>query len=264
MAVQQLHPQIQILERGSILFLYQPKSGVAHARTAGDLERLYFMLLPDDQKEHKSRIYTLPQGLFPILVPGRAAPEERSWALAQEVHPDSRVALDNLQEEAIAVQSPGQRAKPWVRAAGTGRYAIVKHGADTHLAYALDKPEQPGEVQRALRIALRGNYLISVQAPTAPFEARGSGHPLYPPRLQSRFRDDWIPVEPSDYLDYRYTRISLLAVDLDAEQELGVSLKPDIQNQAQRQALQILHKEERRAAPEGVSLLEPLEEGRWA
>ncbi len=264
MATGQPYPQIQVLERGNILFLYQPKSTVAHAQGADDLQAIYFMLLPDEREQHKSRIFAVPRGLFPVLVPGSAAPEERAWAFAQEVHPDPRVALDSLQEEAMAALAPGQRARPWVRAAGEGRYTIVKHGADTHLAYVLDKPEQPGEVQQALKIAPRGNYLISVLAPAAPAEIKVDRRPTYPPRLQSRFRDDRAPVEPSDFLDYPYTRVFLLAAGLDAEQELGVKLEPNIQNWAQRKALQMLHKEETKAASEGISLLEPLMEGRWA
>ena len=257
-------PQAQVLERGSILFLYRPKSGVDRVQGAPDLERVYFALLPDDQEEHKSRIYNLPRRSFPVLVPGRAAPLERAWAVAQEVEADPRVAVDNLQEEATAARAPGQRTRPWVRVAGEGRYVIARHGADTHLAYALDRPERPGEVQEALHLAPRGNFLVWVQAPTAPSEVRFHGRPHYPPRLESRLIEEQVPVDPSDFLDYRHTQVLLLAADSDVEQELGLRLRPGVQNRAQRQALQILHKEERRAAQEGVAMLEPLKEGAWA
>jgi hypothetical protein len=252
------------LERGSILFLYRPHRDVTHVQGADDLERLYLMLIPDDREEHKSRIYSLSSRALPVLIPGRAAPEERTSALAEEVDPDPRVALDRLQEEA-ATRAPGRHPRPWVRAAGEGRYAVFRHGADTHLAYVLDRPRQPGEVQKALRIGPQGQYLISVKALAAPSEVAPGKRPSYPPRLESRFRGyERIPVDPSDYLDYPNTLIFLLAADADARQELGLGLEPGAQNQGQRQALQVLHKEERRAAQEGVALLEPLQEGHWA
>lgn len=265
MRATQVRPQVQVLERGNILFLYQPKRDVTQARGPDDLERLYFMLIPDHREEHKSRIFSLSRNALPIVVSGTAAPEERVWGLAQEVDPDPTVALDDLQEEATAAQAPGQRARPWVRAAGEGRYAIFRHGAGTHLAYALAKPEEPGEVQKALEIRPQGNYLISVKAPAAPAGIPAGGPPLYPPRLESRFtRADLIPVEPSDFLDYPNTQVLLLAADADARQELGVRLEPNALNQGQKQVLQILHKEERIAAREGVALLQPLKEGHWA
>jgi len=259
MQTAEVRPQVQVLERGSILFLYRPRADVTAVRGPEDVEQLYFMLIPDDREEHKSRVFRLVGRTMPVLVPGKAAPEERASAVVEETDPDPRVAIDRLQEEALA-RAPTRHPRPWVRAAGEGRYVLLWHGADTHLAYALDRPEQPGEVQETLRIGRRGNWLISVKAPEAPPE-----RPLYPGRLKARFAgQDQVPLETTDYLDYRHTQVLLLTVDSDAVRELGVRLESDAQNQGERQALQLLRKEERQAAGEGVALLEPLREGHWA
>jgi hypothetical protein len=260
MQAAEVRPQVQVLERGSILFLYRPRAGVTAVRGPEDVDQLYFMLIPDDREEHKSRVFRLVGRAMPVLVPGRAAPEERATAVVEEADPDPRVAIDRLQEEALAA-APVRYPRPWVRAAGEGRYALLWHGADTHLTYALDRPEQPGEVQEALRIGQRGNWLISVRAPEAPPPEQ----PLYPGRLKARLVGQaQVPLETTDYIDYRHTQVLLLTADSDAAQELGVRLESDAQNQGERQALQVLRKEERQAAREGVALLEPLREGHWA
>ncbi len=256
MRSRETQPPARALERGSILFLYRPKSGVAHAQSADDLERIYLMLIPDGRERHKARIFSLSGRGLPTLERGEGAS-----ALAEEVDPDPRVALDDLQDDATASAPPGRGPRPWVRAAGEGRYVIALRGADTHLAYALARPEPPGEVQQALQIGARGDLLISVQAPAAQPGRR----PLYPSRLASRLDGyDQVPAEPSDFLDYQYARAILLAVDSRPEQELGLRLEPGAQNQGQRQAHQMLRKQERRASQEGVALLEPMQEGHWA
>ena len=51
----------------------------------------------------------------------------------------------------------------WLAAAGV--YSIVLHGKrDTHLLYRLEVPEEPGEVQKALRIFKEGKMLVSVKS----------------------------------------------------------------------------------------------------
>jgi hypothetical protein len=47
-----------------------------------------------------------------------------------------------------------------------GVYAIVqnKGDRDTHLEYRLEVPEEPGPVQKELRIGKEGNILVSVKS----------------------------------------------------------------------------------------------------
>jgi hypothetical protein len=46
-----------------------------------------------------------------------------------------------------------------------GAYAIVSHNNHAHLAYSLQVPEVPGEVQEAFGIGKEGSFVISVGNP---------------------------------------------------------------------------------------------------
>jgi hypothetical protein len=258
-------PGVHILERGNILFFYRPRQGVLHPKSPDDLERVYFLLLPDDQQSHKNRVFNVAHGVFPTIVPGKALPEERDWAFEQEVSHDPREALASLEKDIPAPPEPsGQRARPWAPPAGQGRYAIVRHDDHTHLAYRLSKPEKPGEVQKELQIKPEASYVLSVKEPYAPSEIELEEKPDYPSSLRSRFDGHgWIPVEPTDFLDYQYTQVLLIGARADAQKELGITLDPGRENEAEKQVLRMLREEEKEAARQGISLLEPLTKGEW-
>jgi len=255
----------QFLEEGNILFFYRPKMGVLHPRDPDDLERVFFMLLPDDQKHHKTRLFNVAHGTFPQIVPGVSLPEERDWAFVQDVGKDPTDVLESLEKNIPGPPEPsGQRARPWARAAGEGRYAIVKHDNHTHLAYCLSEPKKPGEVQQELQIKPEASYVISVKEPFAPSEIELDKKPSYPESLRNKFDGHgWIPIEPTDYLDYQYTQVLLVGAETDVERELGIKLECEAENRAEKQVLKVLRQEEKEAAQQGVSLLEPLEKGGW-
>jgi len=257
---------VQVLEKGNIIFFYRPKKGIAHPQSPDDLERVYFMLLPDDQAAHKNRLFNVAHGVFPAIVPGKALPEERDWAFVQEVSADPRQVLDALEKERPAPPpAPGERVRPWARAAGEGRYALTKHQDHTHLAYWLHRPARAGEVQEELQIKPQASYIVSVKEPYAPSEIRLDRRPDYPQHLRARFDGyGWIPIEPTDYLDYAYTQILLVGAETDVRKELGLTLDAAEENRADRAVLEMLQKEEQEAERQGVSILEPLAQGRWA
>lgn len=254
-----------ILERGNILFFYRPRMGVLHPQSPDDLERVYLMLLPDDQKQHRNRLFNVAHGAFPAIVPGRALPEERNWAFAQEVSANPEEVLANLEKDIPAPPEPsGQRARPWAPAAGQGRYAIVVHENHTHLAYRLAKPDKPGEVQKELEIKPEASYVISVKEPYAPSEIELEQKPDYPPQLRRRFDGHgWIAANPTDLLDYQYAQVLLVGARTDAQRELGITLDAGRENEAQKQVLRLLREEAAEAERQGISLLEPLTKGEW-
>lgn len=49
-----------------------------------------------------------------------------------------------------------------------GVYSIVDHGRHTHLAYELEVPEEPGEVQKQFCILKEGNYIIQIKVHPSP------------------------------------------------------------------------------------------------
>lgn len=256
---------VSVLEQGNILFLYRPKKGIDHPQSAEDLERVYFMLLPDDQAAHKNRLFNVAHGAFPAIVPGAALPEERDWAFVQEAGSDPRQVLEALEAERPAPPpAPGKRVRPWARAAGEGRYALSKHQDHTHLAYWLHRPERPGKVQKELQIRPQASYIISVKEPYAPSEIALEEKPDYPASLRAKFDGHgWVAAEPTQFLDYPYTQVLLIGAEADVQKELGLSLDAAVENRADQAVLQMLEREEREAAKQGVSLLEPLRQGHW-
>lgn len=255
----------RVLEKGNILFFYRPRQGILHPQSPDDLERVYFMLLPDDQEQHRNRLFNVAHGAFPTVVPGKALPEERDWAFAQDVSEQPQEVLEALEKNIPAPPEPsGQRARPWAPIAGQGRYAVVRHQDHTHLAYRLSKPEEPGEVQKALQIRPEASYVLSVKEPFAPSEIELENKPAYPADLRSKFAGHgWIAAQPTDLLDYQWAQILLIGAQTNIERELGITLDAGRENQAEKQVLHMLREDEKQAAQEGVKLLEPLQEGRW-
>lgn len=265
MANEQAQPGVELLEKGNIVFFYRPKRHIKHPKSPDDLQRAYFMLLPDDQVGHKNRLFNIAHGVFPMIVPGKALPEERDWAFVEDVSQDPKAVLDALEKEVPAPQvPPGERVRPWARAAGQGRYVIVRHEGHTHLAYWLGEPRKVGEVQKELQIEPEASYVVSVKEPYAPSEIELEQKPDYPESLRRKFDGlGWVPIDPTSFLDYQYTQILLVGARRDVEKELGIRVDPRVENRAEREVLRMLHEEEKEAVREGVALLEPLTKGMW-
>jgi hypothetical protein len=243
------HPSVQILELGNIAFFYRPKKGILHPKSPDDLERAYFLLFPDDQQHHQNRRFNVAHGVFPTIVPGRALPEERDWAFAEDVSHDPRAIIVDLEQDINAAStSEGTRPRPWARIAGDGRYAVVRHENHTHLVYVLHQPTHLGPVQNQLEIMPEASYVLAIKRPDAPSEITLEKKPDYPPELKNKFDGHgWIPAEPTSYLDYQWTQILLIGARRNLQQELGIHLDPNTENRAEKEALQQLHQEAKEA-----------------
>lgn len=259
-------PGVKILELGNVAFFYRPKKGVLHPTSPDDLERAFFMMFPDDQKKHKNRLINVAHGIFPEIIPGTARPSERDWAFVDAVSHDPRAVVDALEKNVAAPPGPSeQRARPYARVAGDGRYAIVRHEKHTDFAYFLHEPARLGTVQKQLEIKSEATYVISVKDPFVPSEIQLDQTPSYPPDLRSKFDGhSWIPCEPTSFLDYRWTQILLIGGRTDVERDLGFKLNIAEENQAAQEALDFLRQEDKEAVQRWhVDILEPLLRGQW-
>ena len=259
-------PGVNVLETGNVVFFYRPKKGVLHPTGPDDLERAYFMLFPDDQTRHENRLLNVAHGVFPAIAPGAALPAERDWAFVDAVSHDPRAVVDALEKNVSAPPRPSaERARPWARIAGEGRYALARHGDHTHLVYYLHQPMQPGKAQRELEIKSEASYIISVKQPFAPSEISLAKKPGYPEDLRKKFDGHgWIPVDPTSYLDYRWTQILLIGARTDVEKELGIRLDPHEENEAEKEAVRMLRSESKEAEEKWhVEIFEPLLKGEW-
>lgn len=265
MSSYQTHSDVSILEKGNIFFFYRPKQGIPHPHGPNDLERAYFMLLPDDQQHHQNRLFDVAHGVFPWIVPGKALPEEQAWAFVMDAGHDPKAVLNDLEKDISGQPGPpGQRTRPWARPAGEGRYALAAHVGHTHLAYHLWMPKHPGEVQKDLKVDPEASYILAVKQPYGPSEIQLNEKPSYPDKLRGLFDDyRWIPAVPTDFLDYKYTQILLIGTRKDVQQELGIRIDAEQENTATKAVFQVLQEDAKQAKAYGVDLLEPLEQGHW-
>jgi hypothetical protein len=132
-----------------------------------------------------------------LLIVGRkrlpkADEHERFWGFVDDVTHSADTLERRLRESKYKTRTRRRRHAPAVRPAGEGVYAIALLDGQMHLAYALELPQQPSEVQRAFNIAPEAGFALSIKNPEAGAPP-GVGlseeqKPDYPERLQEEFR----------------------------------------------------------------------------
>jgi hypothetical protein len=176
----------QVLERGDIYFAYRPKIEEQTARRPEDVARLYMILSPRDKRSY--RLVIIGEKRLP---PVNRGADRKIWGFVEKVAGRAEEVEDELDPETYRTKTHGKRRLPAARPAGEGVYALPRHGDHTHLAYAIELPSKPGEVQRALNIVEQGSYLIAVKNPEGP-STGGTGldetrRAVFPKHLQERF-----------------------------------------------------------------------------
>src|SRR5207248_619040 len=136
-------------------------------------------------------------------------------------------------------ETRGERHLPRARPAGEGVYALGRAGRSSVLAYALELPEQPGEVQRAFHIEREGRFVLAVKNPEA---ARPAGIGLdedrraeFPEELMARFgARKWVAADPPQFLDYEGAELVLIAGGEAGEiPDLGLMPEPEDEDSAE-------------------------------
>jgi hypothetical protein len=260
---------VNVLERGNIYFVYRPK--VDHTSAAGleDIQRFFVILSPSHSPATRAsfggQVGTARYRLIVIgrkKLPAITGDKERSWGFVQKVAGKPEDIEDDLDRLTYSTATRGERHLSPARPAGEGVYAIARHDDHTHLAFALELPERPGEVQEELNIPREGSYIITVKNPDvdAPPGAglQEEDRADLPQRLRERFRGRrFIPVDPPDYLDREGAEFVLIGADEDVFEELGVRLDPQHETLETAELFNDLRME-RSEHP-----LRPLFEGRW-
>jgi hypothetical protein len=247
---------VDVLERGNIYFFYRPKVDVEIARGADDVQRLYMILSPRGKRVN--RLIIVPEKRLPDVTYGG---DRTYWAFVETVTDRADAVEDELDPETYVTRTRGERHRPAARPAGEGVYAIVRHGDHTHLAYSLELPRRPGEVQQALNILQEGSYIISVKNPEAP-SPPGTGlderrRARFPRELQERFGGRrFISVDPPDFLDHEGAEIVLIAAK-GGVPALGVRLSPRHETEATAEIFTELRMEK------SLHPVGPLLEGKW-
>lgn len=227
----------EVLERGDIYFLYRPKVEREPGEVAGeeDVQRTYMVLHP--RRARRYRLIVVGRKHLPDVKDGG----ERVWGFVDRVVRRPEDLRDELERGTYQTKTRGERLRPGVRPAGEGVYAIVGHGEGggrhTHLAYALELPEAPGEVQEELNIARQASYVVSVKNPDAPAKGgAGLGRERradFPKKLRERFDGRrFADVDPPSFLDHEGAEIVLVGAREAAEEELGIRLDPRRETEA--------------------------------
>jgi hypothetical protein len=217
-----------VLERGDIYFAYRPKV----ARGFEDAQRLYMILSPRGKRLY--RFIIIGEKRLPAV---SGAGDRKTWGFVEKVASRPEEVEDELDPETYPTKTRGERHLAAALPAGEGVYAIARHSEHSHLAYALELPAEPGEVQQALNIVKEGSYIIVVKNPEAPSppgvgldESRRAAFPM---ELQERFQGRrFIPADPLDFLDYEGAEILLVGARQNVFSELGLQLNPEHETEA--------------------------------
>lgn len=248
--------EVEVLESGNIYFCYRPKVEEESVQGRDDIQRFYIVLKPAGARTY--RMLTVGQKRLPDI----SQHGQQTWGFVDSVSDSPNEIEEALREHHYRTKTRGERTIPAARPAGEGVYDIVKHGSHTHLAYALELPKKPGEVQQDLKIEPEGSYVLQIKNPEqgAP---KGVGlsdeqKVRFPKKLQERFQERrFIGAEPTEFLDYEGAELLLIAATEDLSKELGIEI--DTQNESEKTADMIrdLHMRKSRHP------IEPLFKGTW-
>lgn len=250
---------VQVLEQGDIYFFYRPRIEHEQATDVEELQRLYMVLAPDGGPV---RLIVIGRKRMPEIVEGEARGSERQWGIVDKVAKTPEPVVRDLAAETYQTRTRGTRERPAARPAGEGRYRLVRHEDHTELAYELELPQQPAEVQRELRIPQQAGYILSVKNPERPGPPQFAGRPQasYPKELQQRFGGrKFIDAEPPHLLDYENAQVLLTGARAgEVEEELGLRIDTERETAETAEIFRELHVD-RRQHP-----AKPLFQGKWA
>lgn len=154
--------QVQMLERGGLYFLYRPRGEIPGTeepvRGLGAIQRFHLVLHP--QPGRTFRELTIGHKELPSV---ESLTRQPCWGLVDRMTSSAEEMRNERSGGRYETKTRGEREQPEVRPAGEGVDAIVKHGDHTHLAYELELPRRPQQVQETLHIEEEASYILSIK-----------------------------------------------------------------------------------------------------
>ncbi|HEY3374742.1 MAG TPA: hypothetical protein VGK02_06740 [Candidatus Aquicultor sp.] len=186
----------KVIETGALYFSYTVKDDSKAANSFEDIDRFYLVMVPDavePEKEKLVRELVVGQKCLPAIADDSAMSIERNWAFVDYI-------------------TGNQADIPAKNSAGTARYRLTVHDDRSELAYVLEPPEQPDEMQRAFNIMPEASYIVKVKHPETinPYYAGAEQEPEYPEALEILFDEDWIDIVDERLLNYENAQIILI------------------------------------------------------
>lgn len=212
-----------ILEKGIIYFFFRPRVNVDEPQDVNDVARSFMVLrpLPLDAKlgdgpigdEKNCRLLVLPKKVLP------KSGKDRFLTFVEK----SKTSFADLKESFLTgseyyTKTQGMKHTAPVTPLAEGIYAITSTGRESHLAYIINIPSTPGEVQKDFGLRERGSFVASVKNPDKPPTGQQQSLPQgpeYPSELIDEFRGlRWKPLEPK-FLDYDNAQFLMIGEDFD-------------------------------------------------
>lgn len=217
-----------ILEKGVVYFFFRGRVNVDEPSGVKDVARSYMVLrpFPNDAKlghgtlgddAANARLLALPKKVLP------QSGKDRFIAFVEK----PAASLDELKEKFLAsedyqTKTVGARHKPAPAPFGEGVYAITTTERESHLAYILTLPEEPGDLQKEMGLQEKGSYIISTRNPSydAPKNVQLPEGPEYPKKIMDEFGSlRWLPSKP-EHLDYTNAQVLLIGESSGLEKAL--------------------------------------------
>ena len=246
-----------VLERGDLFFFYRPDVDEEAPRGLLDVHRFHLVLRPE--RGDVVRLITIGRKTLPGSGQGGA----NHWAFVDRVFAGAGELKEALGPIDYETETTGERHLPEARPAGEGVYALARHGRDSVLAYALELPEEPGEVQVAFGIEKQGRFVVSIKNPETESPA-GLGlddgqKAELPDELRAMFgARKWHPADPPAFLDHQGVELILIGGRITPEEDLGIELDPQPEDEEKAEVFGDLGLEK------SDRTIRPLFEGEWA
>ena len=210
-----------LLERGDLYFFYRPDVDEEAPQGLLDVRRFHVVLRPEGKDVF--RLITIGRKKLPDAAEG----SQNHWGFVERVFRDAEELREALSGSTYETETVGERRLPEARPVGEGVYAMVRHGRSTVLAYALELPNEIGEVQKAFHIEHEGRFEIAIKNPDA---GSPSGVGLdddrradMPEELKERFGDRrWVPADP-EFLDCEGAELVLIGAGISPSFTLGLT-----------------------------------------
>jgi len=241
---------VNVIEKGDIYFFIRPDVSTTEVKGLGEVQRFYMVLNPDS--DSKFREIVVGQKKLPDI-----DEQERFFAYVEHVFSDADELKKELEGGEYETKTRGEREEMPARAVGEGRYVLAQHEDHSHLAYALEQPKTPNQVQKDLRIESEGSYVISVRNPDQGQQFTEE-KPDYPKEIRDEFGDRKFAkqVDPK-MLDFEHSEMILIGAKENPEEELGISISTEEESVSQSDLVNKLKIEK------SNKRLKPIEEGKW-
>lgn len=230
------------IEEGRIYFIYRPKVSTEHAHGLDDVQRFFFILSPTSRKDAKARIIAVGKKRMPS-----APKHERFFGFVYTVADGAEDLMQGLGVEKYETKTQGTREQPAARIVGEGLYAITgKDGSSTKLAYTLELPQEPDEVQKDLGIEKEAAYIISIKNPDIGSPANAglkekADFVKDDEKMKQFGNKRWIGVKDPSLLDYPRAELLLIGGGAGLKAHVDKATEAHLQQAEHDEIVKALH-----------------------